>query len=432
MSKKLLLIDIDDTICNASQAYNLALEECYKFLRKLYPLINKKLFFETYKEAREQIHLELNGTASMHSRFLYFQRLFEILGLTLEPKLLDEITEIFWNQTYKHLKLYPNIRETLRIVKENNIKIGIVSDLGAHIQIKKLKKLKISEYIDFIVTSEEAGKEKPHPSIFLLALKKANCLPENAVMVGDSVEKDIKGANHVGIISVLFSKQENEEADYVIKDFKQILQILNIDKKRVLKKKVVVFDLMGDIFKEGHIIKKSLFPMLNRKNIKISYERLKDLYVKYTLGKISQENFDKFVPKEVERIFLDSIELDKDAFKIVKWLKKKGYLLGILSNIPKPWGDYLIKKFGLEKYFSVIIFSGEYGTRKPDEELYKIFVEKAKVKPQNCYLIDDTLINLKAARFLLMKTIWRRKEKQEIIFIPDYTITKLIELQKIL
>ncbi len=88
----------------------------------------------------------------------------------------------------------------------------------------------------------------------------------------------------------------------------------------------------------------------------------------------------------------------------------------------------------MNKYFSVIVFSGEYGTRKPDESLYKVFIEKSKTKPQNCYLVDDKLVNLKEARFLLMKTIWRKKkeENQKITFIPDYIITNLIELKKIL
>jgi len=102
-----------------------------------------------------------------------------------------------------------------------------------------------------------------------------------------------------------------------------------------------------------------------------------------------------------------------------------------LSNFPKEWGDYLVKKFELDKYFSIIVFSGEYKTRKPNEELYKIFIEKSKARPQNCYFVDDSLINLKEARFLLMKTIWRKKEKQEILFIPDFVIKKVSDLEKI-
>jgi len=74
----------------------------------------------------------------MHNRFLYFQRIFELFGLTLEPDVLDDITDIFWNVTYKKLKLYYGVKETLRLAKENNIRIGVISDLIAQVQIKKV------------------------------------------------------------------------------------------------------------------------------------------------------------------------------------------------------------------------------------------------------------------------------------------------------
>ena len=132
---KLLLLDLDDTLCNSTQAYEIALHKCYLFLKRKYKLMDEKLFKKMYKVAREQIHLELHGTASSHNRFLYFQRMFELLGIPLQPELLEEITNIYWKETCNHLKLYPNVKSTLRIVKENNIKIGIISDLIASVQI---------------------------------------------------------------------------------------------------------------------------------------------------------------------------------------------------------------------------------------------------------------------------------------------------------
>jgi len=188
----------------------------------------------------------------------------------------------------------------------------------------------------------------------------------------------------------------------------------------------------NDIFKEGHIIKNLLFPIMIKNGIKIDYNRLKEIYVNYSIGKLTQKEFWKTVPKEIEREFLDSMKFDKRMLKNIEFFKKKGYLLGILSNIPKEWGDYLVKKFNLQEYFSIIVFSGEHGTRKPDEKLYEIFMEKTRAKPQNCYFVDDSLINLKEARFLLMKTVWRKNEKQEIRFIPDFVIRNADELKAIM
>ena len=64
----------------------------------------------------------------------------------------------------------------------------------------KIIKLGINEYIDNIVSSEEAG-EKPNLNIFKLAYCKMNCDKKTLVMIGDNYKKDILGAKRFGIKS---------------------------------------------------------------------------------------------------------------------------------------------------------------------------------------------------------------------------------------
>jgi len=432
MVVKLILIDIDDTICNSSESYKVALETCFKILREKYPMVSRLNFVDAFYKARDQIHLELNETASMHDRFLYFQRMFENLGLNFDPVILDQITESFWRETYKNLKLYPKVIRTLKKLKEANMKIGIISNLVAHIQTKKLKKLKIAKYIDFIVTSEEAGVEKPHPSIFLLALNKAGCLLKETVMVGDSVADDIVGAKHLGISAILVSKvAQTNESYIVIKTFATLPKVLKLKTRKQQRKKIIGFDLMGTVFKEGRIIKNLLWPLIcNEKNL-MGYEDLKSIYESYSVGAINQSEFRKHIPVKVEETFLDSVILNHNILDILRWLKKKKFRIGILSNIPKEWGNYLMKKYHLDDYAEIIVFSGDYGVRKPDEELYRIFIKLANTKPQNCFLVDDNLLNLREARHLRMKTIWKKNNIKDLIFVPDYIISKMEELKKI-
>jgi len=58
-------------------------------------------------------------------------------------------------------------------------------------------------------------------------------------------------------------------------------------------------------------------------------------------------------------------------------------------------------------------------------------MEKSGIRPQDYYFVDDKLTNLKEARFFLMKTVWMKKEKQDIVFIPDFMIKKPEDLMKI-
>jgi putative hydrolase of the HAD superfamily len=87
----------------------------------------------------------------------------------------------------------------------NSVPTAIVTDLTAQIQFRKIIYFGLDHYFDCIVTSEEAGQEKPHAAPFQLALEKIQ--PKGSIiwMIGDNSEKDIGGAK-VAINAVTFQK----------------------------------------------------------------------------------------------------------------------------------------------------------------------------------------------------------------------------------
>ncbi len=227
--EKLLLIDIDDTLCNSSEAYIRARNECYKFLHRIKPELNKKQFDFLYKESRQSVHKLLGPVASSHNRFLYFQKMFELLDLPIQPGLLNRISNLYWQTTYKHLRLFKTVKKTLQVIKQNNIKIGIVSNLLAQIQITKLEYLGIAKYFDFIVSSEEAGKDKPFAPIFKLALKKALFKNNFQVFViGDDCSTDIVGAKKMNFISIYVGQKSCPIANHSVKLLNEIFPIIDI------------------------------------------------------------------------------------------------------------------------------------------------------------------------------------------------------------
>lgn len=68
--------------------------------------------------------------------------------------------------------------------------------------ILRLHAFGIYEYFNVIVASAEEGIAKPDPQIFLLALRRAQCSPEQAVMIGDRLDNDISPANRLGMTTV--------------------------------------------------------------------------------------------------------------------------------------------------------------------------------------------------------------------------------------
>jgi HAD superfamily hydrolase (TIGR01662 family) len=102
-----------------------------------------------------------------------------------------------------HFELYPDVAEALDVLRAYGLKTGLLSntarDLDAFVQHHGL-------VVDALLTSRAHGKTKPHESIFRDLLGRLGVSPEEAVMVGDSVEDDIDGAHAVGMRAVLVDR----------------------------------------------------------------------------------------------------------------------------------------------------------------------------------------------------------------------------------
>ena len=232
MAKKAVLFDLDNTLYDYDKPHEKALKEVYKVLKKQIPLAFAK-FMKLFNLSRAEIQKELTGTASAHNRILYFHRLIEKTHKTVEPNIILNLYSVYWNTFLDSMKIRKNVIDAFKKLKKKGIKISIVTDLTTHIQLRKIQKLKIAKYIDILVTSEEAGSEKPHSIMFLLALNKLNIMPKDAMMVGDNSVTDIEGANAVGMDTVLLgkgkpskNKEDYSKPNYVINDISEVLKFV--------------------------------------------------------------------------------------------------------------------------------------------------------------------------------------------------------------
>jgi len=102
--------------------------------------------------------------------------------------------------------------------------MGIISNVSSHeVAVEILKHVRLDHYFKHVTTSAYTGIRKPDPGIFLYALRRFKVAPSQAIHVGDSEVHDVRGANPVGIISVLI-KDSNErlgtDADYSFRSLK--------------------------------------------------------------------------------------------------------------------------------------------------------------------------------------------------------------------
>ena len=103
-----------------------------------------------------------------------------------------------WTPEYE--ELYPDTRECLQVL-EKKYKLGIIANQipGAE---KRLADMGIRTFFDLIITSAEEGVAKPDSEIFRIALNRAGCAPDEAVMIGDRIDNDIIPAKQMGMKTV--------------------------------------------------------------------------------------------------------------------------------------------------------------------------------------------------------------------------------------
>lgn len=225
MSFKGILLDIDHTIYDYDTTHSIALNSVFDHIQKKHGITTEAIE-KAYTQARKSVHIELAETASSHNRLLYFQRLYEYLGIN--PLLTAfETYDIYWNTFLDNLAIREGVYDFLESIRDK--KICLVTDLTAHIQYRKIEKLQLYHYADAVVTSEEVGREKPHPYMFMLALNKLQLKPEEVCMIGDSYKKDIIGASRLGIRSFwLNDKDQREDNDPLIHPFKTFNELAGI------------------------------------------------------------------------------------------------------------------------------------------------------------------------------------------------------------
>ncbi len=193
-----ILIDLDNTLYE----YDPCHEEAMKTVHAKHHApkgISYEDFISSYDSAKKKVKSRIPGHGASHSRLLYFQQLTEQrYGKTDIVEAINS-DQTYWKAYHAAVKLREDAVSFLRTCKEKGIPICLITDLTASVQFHKIVAIGAEGLFDLIVTSEEAGVEKPDGAIFALALEKLGLPPEDVIMIGDDKRKDIDGAEAIGI-----------------------------------------------------------------------------------------------------------------------------------------------------------------------------------------------------------------------------------------
>ncbi|MBI1924772.1 HAD-IA family hydrolase [Candidatus Poribacteria bacterium] len=165
-----------------------------------------------------------------------------ILAICLDSgdTLVDEGTEIK-DETGTTLKaeLIPGAAEMVRELKQRGYKIALVADGPAGTFRNVLTQHNLYHLFDAFAISGEVGVDKPDARMFIHALDQLGIREADygrTVMVGNNLARDIKGANHLGLISVWLDwaprrskvpADESEIPQYTIKTPWDLLSVID-------------------------------------------------------------------------------------------------------------------------------------------------------------------------------------------------------------
>lgn len=221
-----LLIDLDDTIFDFQLAETKALN---RLLMNFAPQLNEAVFSHTYKKINHELWLKYEKGEIMKDEIIKnrFSITFSQLGLTLDGEVAAEMYQQFLGEGYD---LLPNAWQTLKKLKNAGYLMYAATNGLQRTQESRIEGAHIAPFFKAIYISEKTGSHKPNKAYFdYLFTHSPEIIPEDTLIIGDSITSDIQGGRNAGIDTCFFNvKGCNVEsgATYTVDNHLSLQQLL--------------------------------------------------------------------------------------------------------------------------------------------------------------------------------------------------------------
>lgn len=223
--KKAVIFDVDDTLCNTSQAVAPALQKVFTDNLVHFPGKTVTEMMELDRKAFEELFRHPEIPIPSATILIWF-RIFEYLHIKPPVKAIYHMIEQFREEYMKHIDVHEGLLDFMQSLQENHIKIGTLTNGTFMEQAKKIILLGLDRYIDYFVATDMTLVDKPQKKAFTYVLTKLETKPEETVMIGDLLELDIIGAHEAGLKTIWFAKEQPKiipkQVNKVITSYKEL------------------------------------------------------------------------------------------------------------------------------------------------------------------------------------------------------------------
>jgi len=171
------------------------------------------------KTAFKSVHL-----LNKREKFNFFCNYEKEIMKNLNIDISEEQAMNMWQYVYDEkssLVIYEDVIDCFKFLVKEKYIIGIITNIDSS-GVALLNELKLSRYVDKVITSKDANASKPDPKIFNFALEKFDANASECMFVGDQIETDVKGALKIGMVPMLIDRNHEFQA------FDKHLKIFNL------------------------------------------------------------------------------------------------------------------------------------------------------------------------------------------------------------
>ncbi len=222
-----IFFDLDHTLWDFDANSKLAFE---KLLKKNNLNLSIEDFCKIYKPINSYYWEEYSkgNKTKKEVKLGRLEETFASLNISTTSSFIEDFAHDYLHFLKEEKLLIEGSLEILEYLK-NKYKLHILTNGFIEIQEGKIKNAGIEHFFDQIISSEEIGKQKPHPEVFKYAVNKANTFAHKSVMIGDNFKSDILGARNAGMHVIHFDLYDQNKVDTkIIPKVNQLVEIKKI------------------------------------------------------------------------------------------------------------------------------------------------------------------------------------------------------------
>lgn len=226
---KHIFFDLDHTLWDFDKNAHETLLELFEAYRLAdLGLDSAERFIAVYTENNHRLWAQyhLGQISKQALRAQRFRKTFLDLGLS--PEVIPaNFEDDYVNLSPRKTNLFESTDKVLQYLQKK-YQLHIISNGFKEATLTKMEVSNLNPFFQNVIISEEVGVNKPDKMIFEYALDKAKAQKQESIMIGDSIEADIYGAQNFGMDAIFFNPNKMDKPQEIKQQIHHLEELLRM------------------------------------------------------------------------------------------------------------------------------------------------------------------------------------------------------------